>query len=80
MFKTSNEMANSLQEINKTNTSFKMATVTEVTDEGVYLTFYGEEEQRVKSYKRLASYSPTEGDTVIVALLNKSYTILGKVV
>lgn len=80
MFETSNELANNLQDINKTSSAFKMATVSSVDDDGVYLTFYGEEEQRIKSYKRLASYTPNVGDTVIVAKLNKSYTILGKVV
>ena len=57
-----------------------MATVSEVSGDNVYITFYGEENQRVKSYKRLESYNPTVGDTVLVAKLNKSYTILGKVV
>lgn len=80
MYETSNAMANSLQEINKSSESFKMATVSGITSEGVSLTFYGEERARDKSYKRLASYTPTVGDTVIVAKLNKSYTILGKVV
>lgn len=80
MFETSNEMANSLQNINTTSTSFNMATVTEVAGNDVFLTFYGEEEQRDKSYKRLSSYTPNVGDTVLVAKLNKSYTILGKVV
>lgn len=79
MYKTSNEMANSLKNINETSSSFKMATVTEVSGDDVFLTFYGETEQRIKNYKRLASYTPTEGDTVLVAILNKSYTILGKV-
>lgn len=80
MFTTSNEMANSLKQINTRSESFKMATVTEINETGVFLTFYGEEEQRIKSYKRLNSYTPVIGDTVLVAKLNKSYTILGKVV
>jgi len=80
MYETSNEMANSLQAINTTPSSFKMATVSQVNGNDVYLTFYGEETQRVKSYKRLASYTPATGDTVIVAILNNSYTIMGKVV
>lgn len=80
MYETSNEMANSLQSINTTSTSFKMATISQVSGSDVYLTFYGEETQRIKSYKRLESYTPTVGDTVLVAKLNKSYTILGKVV
>lgn len=80
MYETSNEMANSLKDINTTSAAFKMATITEVNGDDVYLTFYGEEQQRVKNYKRLASYSPTVGDMVLVAILNKSYTILGKVV
>lgn len=80
IFNSSNEMANSLENINKTTDTFKMATVTSVVDGDVFLTFYGETEQREKSYKRLASYTPTVGDKVLVAKLNKSYTILGKVV
>lgn len=80
MYETSNEMANSLDAINTNDASFRMARVTQVSGSKVYLTFYGEEIQRGKSYKRLASYTPTVGDTVIVAKLNKSYTILGKVV
>lgn len=80
MYETSNEMANSLQNINTVSTSFKMAIVTELSGEDIFLTFYGEETQRIKSYKRLASYTPNVGDTVLVAKLNKSYTIMGKVV
>ena len=80
MYETSSEMANSLKNINTTTTSFKMATVTEISGEDIFLTFYGEETQRIKGYKRLASYTPSVGDTVLVARLNKSYTILGKVV
>ena len=80
MYETSNEMANSLQNINTVSTSFKMATITELSGEDIFLTFYGEETQRIKSYKRLASYTPNVGDTVLVAKLNKSYTIMGKVV
>lgn len=80
MYQSSNEMANSLENINKIETSFRMATVTSYANGKVYLTFYGEESQREKPYKRLASYTPNVGDTVIVAKLNKSYTIMGKVV
>lgn len=80
MYESSNDMANSLQEGGETSSAFKMAKVSSVSGSNVYLTFYGESSPRIKSYKRLASYSPAVGDTVIVAKLNNSYTILGKVV
>lgn len=79
MFETSNDMANALQNNNETSTSFKMAVVSAVSGDGVSIIFNGEESQREKKYKRLASYNPTVGDKVLVAKLNKSYTILGKV-
>lgn len=80
IYENSNEMANSLKSINTSSATFSMATVTSVTGGKVYLTFNGEENQREKNYKRIASYSPAVGDTVLVAKLNKSYTIIGKVI
>lgn len=78
---TSNEFANALKDYEgKPETPFRMAVVSAYTGGKVYLTFYGENVQREKSYKRLASYTPVVGDTVICAKLNGSYTILGKVV
>lgn len=79
MYSDANSMANDLKEINTESNSFRMATITGVDEDNVYLTFYGEETQRVKSYKRLSSYSPSVNDTVICAKLNNTYTILGKV-
>lgn len=77
----SNEFANKLKDYETPQEpSFRMATVSEVKSGLPYLTFYGEETQREKSYKRLASYTPAVGDKVICAKLNGSYTILGKVV
>lgn len=76
----SNELANTIQEGDKKNNSFRMATVTAVTSGEPYLTFFGEPTQREKSYKRLSSYTPAVNDVVICAKLNNSYTILGKVI
>lgn len=80
MINNSNDFVNDLEKLGKTTEVFRMATVTNIKDGKVYLTFYGEEIQREKDYKRLASYTPSVGDKVLVAKLNKSYTILGKVV
>lgn len=77
----SNDFTNSLKNYESApEPSFRMAKVTAYTSGKLYLTFYGEDTQRQKAYKRLASYSPAVGDTVICARLNGSYTVLGKVV
>lgn len=82
MIVNADEFSNLIKQDNRNNTEevFRMAKVTSYTSGKVYLTFYGEETQRAKNYKRLSSYSPNVGDTVICAKLNGSYTILGKVV
>ena len=59
---------------------FKIATVTNATSGKTYLTFYGEDVQSQKPYKRLSSYSPVKGDCVCVARINRSWLILGKIV
>lgn len=58
----------------------KMATVTSVSGSNVYIQFYGETSASQKPYKRLSSYTPTVGDTVILQNINNSYVITGKVV
>lgn len=80
MINSSNDFSNLLNQENNTDEVFRMAKVTAYSSGKVYLTFYGESTQRTKNYKRLSSYSPAVGDTVICAKLNGSYTILGKVV
>lgn len=57
----------------------RMATVTSTTD-GVFIQFYGEDTPSLKPFKRLASYTPTVGDTVCLQNINGSYVITGKVV
>lgn len=81
MINSSNEFANLLtQKLTPTEDSpFRMAVVDSVTD-GLFLQFYGDEEPREKSYKRISSYNPMVGDTVMCAKLNGSYTVIGKVV
>lgn len=80
MINDSNDFANKLLNYgDKSETPFRMATVTSITN-GLFLKFYGEESARVKSFKRLSSYTPKIGDVVICAKLNGSYTVLGKVV
>ena len=57
----------------------RMATVSSVTG-GLFIQFYGESTPSLKPFKRLGSYSPTVGDTVIVQNINGSYIVTGKVV
>ena len=58
----------------------RMAIVTEIIGDAVYLTFYGEEEQSIKPYKRLSSYTPNLGDTVLLQKVNGSYLITGNII
>lgn len=58
----------------------RMATVTLINENNIYLTFYGEEEMSQKPYKRLDSYNPMVGDTVVLQKIGSSYLITGKVV
>ena len=58
---------------------FRLATVTSVVTNELYLTFYGEDGQSEKPYKYLSSYNPAIGDTVCVARVNESWLVLGKV-
>lgn len=51
-----------------------------VTATGPYVTFFGETEQSNKVQKRLSSYTPMVGDTVLLTKINGTYIILGKVV
>lgn len=57
----------------------RMATVTSTTG-GIFIQFYGEDTPSQKPFKRLGSYSPTVGDTVVLQNINGSYVITGKVV
>lgn len=80
MMINANEFANTIQENAPQSSVFRMATVTQVSSGNAYLTFYGEETQRIKSYKHLASYTPAVNDVVLCAKINNTYTILGRVI
>ena len=58
----------------------RMAVVSSIRSVKIYLTFYGEEEMSQKPYKRLDSYMPSIGDTVVLQKVGSSYLITGKVV
>lgn len=60
--------------------SYRMAIVSSITSTRPYIRFYGETNASQKPYKYLASYAPAVGDKVLVARIDKSYVILGKVV
>ncbi len=60
--------------------AYRMAVVDNVTSGRPYIRFYGETTASQKQYKFLQSYTPAEGDKVLMARVAKSYVILGKVV
>jgi len=57
----------------------RLATVSSVSGSYVYVKFYGDSTASRKSYKRLSSYSPSTGDTVLMINVNGSYVIAGRV-
>ena len=59
--------------------NYKLATVTS-TSGGVSVQFDGETTPSAKKYKRLASYSPTVNDRVLLIKAGGTYVIIGKVV
>ena len=65
---------------NNGETQARMAVVSSISGNNVYLTFYGEEEMSQKPYKRRDSYTPAIGDTVVLQKVGSSYLITGKVV
>lgn len=77
----SNNLIRNISSINeKTEKVTRLATVTQIDDEKIYLTFHGETEQSSKPTKRLSSYNAAVGDVVVVQNINNSYVITGKVV
>lgn len=80
MINNANEFVNIIQEDTEPASVFRMATVTQIVSGNAFITFYGEETQREKSYTHLASYTPAENDKVICAKVNNTYTILGRVI
>lgn len=77
---TSDSLLNTIKTANKKEESTRMAIVSSVTDGKVYLQFFGDTEPSRKPYKRIDSYTPTEGDTVVVSKVGNSFIITGKVV
>jgi co-chaperonin GroES (HSP10) len=57
------------------DSSFRMGTVVSGK-----IQFDGEDEPSQKTYKRLASYTFTNGDRVLLAKVSGTYVILGKIV
>ena len=58
----------------------KFATVTTINEEGMKVTFCGEQKESPSYYKRLESYTaPAINDKVAVIQDNKNYLIIGKV-
>lgn len=57
--------------------SFKNGTISGTTGK---VRFDGESTASEKQYKRLASYTPTNGDRVLLAAVSGTYVILGKII
>ena len=57
-----------------------IATIYEITDQGVRLLIDGESAPTGKSYQRLSTYNPVVNDRVIVAQIGNTYVVLGKFV
>lgn len=65
----------------KSVVAFKLAKVPEdYTDGKPKLLFDGEDTPTVKRYTYLASYAPSAGDSVLVAMVGSSGVVLGKVI
>lgn len=77
---SNNLIRNISEATSKKEKSNQLATVTRIDALGVYLTYYGETEPSQMPTKRLNSYSPAVGDVVLVANINGSKVITGKVV
>lgn len=58
---------------------YKLGTVTS-TSGGISVQFDGETTPSTKLYKRLASYSPTVNDRVLLVNVGGTYIIVGKIV
>lgn len=59
---------------------FKLAKVESLNENGIpIIRFFGEETTSEKTYKMIKGYNPTVGDTVLLAILETSYIIIGKV-
>lgn len=77
----SNKLLNTISNTKKVEEAqTRMAVVSSINGNNIYLTFYGEEEMSQKPYKRLDSYMPAVGDTVVLQKVGSSYLITGKVV
>lgn len=76
----SNDLLRNISDVTGTEKkTTRLATVTEIDEGKIYLTYYGETEQSQKPTKRLSSYSAAVGDVVLVQNINDSYVISGKV-
>lgn len=58
---------------------FKLAVVTEIREEKLFITYHGEEVQSEKPYKKLSGSVIDVGDLVCIAKINNAGVILGKI-
>lgn len=76
----SNDLLETIKESSdKPAPNVRLAEITRSDGTGNYVKFYGDDSASKKSYKKLASYSPEIGDTVLMINVNGSFLIAGKV-
>ncbi|MEG0165841.1 hypothetical protein [Anaerorhabdus sp.] len=57
-----------------------IAKIASVSPEGVTLQFVGDESPTRKMYKYISTYTPVEGDKVLIQNESDTYVVLGKIV
>lgn len=81
IYKNANQRAEEMQvAFGATDRQFKMASVVALSESRPIIRFSGEGTDSKKLYKYMASYSPSIGDIVLLARIEKTYVILGRVI
>ncbi len=80
IYQTAEQKAEDMfQFFSKSDSTFRMAVVTEIVSERPKIRFFGETKPAEKLYKFLSGYQAQEDDVVILARIGNTYVILGKV-
>lgn len=80
IYKDANERAQDIKAMSEKASPYRVATVTAVSGSNATIRFRGESSASTKTYKRLSSYSPTAGDTVLLLSVSNTFVILGKII
>lgn len=80
IYNDANQRLKDMSEVLKKQSDYRLATVTSVSGGNAVIRFRGDSTASSKTYKRLASYTPTAGDTVLLMSVSNTFVILGKIV